>query len=94
MNGARRARGDDSPAPGRHGDAERRDVVSTRTGWLLVGVVVAFFVCLPAVTTVVLRGGGVAELGLPWFDSTVALPTLPGLLLGLVGAWTALRETG
>ena len=54
-------------------------------GWVLVVAIVASFVVVP--TVIVLR-----PPGLPYWFSMLILPILPGVVLGVVAVWAAIRS--
>lgn len=61
------------------------DGLSDRQGWALVGVLVACFVGFPLAIL------AWPPTFLPYHDAYLALALVPGLLMGAVGVWSALR---
>ncbi|MFB6188747.1 MAG: hypothetical protein ABEI57_02585 [Halapricum sp.] len=61
-------------------------------GWVLVGLLVVSFLVIPwALILLPTAQGDVAGLGLSWRDTYLVVPTVPALVLGAAGVWTALH---
>jgi len=54
-------------------------------GWVLVAVLVVCLLVIPAVVLI-------RPPALPWEVSLLVLPMLPGVVLGAVAVWTAVRD--
>ncbi|MFT4882333.1 MAG: hypothetical protein ACI9HI_002356, partial [Salinirussus sp.] len=62
-------------------------------GWLLVAVILACFLVVPAVILFLPQAEGfIASLGLTLRDAYLVLPLVPALLLGAVAVWAAVRS--
>lgn len=61
-------------------------------GWLLVAAIVFAFLVAPwALILLTSVQGAVADIGLGYRNTFLVVPLLPAFVLGLLGAWTALR---
>ena len=61
--------------------------------WAIVVVLLITLYLVPGFILWVTVYGGGLPIFISWTDTLVALPMVPALLLGAIGAWTAIRDT-
>ncbi|QDX40683.1 hypothetical protein [Salarchaeum sp. JOR-1] len=70
-------------------EAQAERPLTDRQSWAIIAVLVVSMLVIPGL---ILLGGTLSPLGLPWMDTLVALPMVPAVLFALVGVWTAVRR--